>query len=371
MNAPGLPLLHVDSVVQLSGARNMNATPPGTVTTQAIEWHQRLKQGAMDAATRAQFRDWMRSPAHVEELARICLIDASLGSLKGKDRHRSTRPAVRPSLRRSGNVIHLESYAPVAAPRTQPPVLDPARLKSRISAAASVLFAVTASAIVTLVSGDRVIMTREGSWDKQLLADGTRVFAGPRTKLRMHFDNRTRAVKLLQGEALFEVARQPERPFVVSTNAGRVQALGTSFATAETDGQVIVTVVKGRVAVSADNAPDSMVPLAANQQLVLSAGGAGEPVMVNAERALKWVRDWYEYDGEQVGEIIAALNQRHASKIIVDDPRIMRLRMNSLAFQPSRPEDFVAKINRWYAGDPQNLRQADPRRGGVLHLQRT
>lgn len=333
----------------------MNATPPGTVTTQAIEWHQRLKQGELDAATRARFRTWMQSPENVKELAHICLIDASLGSLKGA-------PRVLPK-----NVIDFESYAPATRPRAQSPAPQPPRLKTKIAAAASVLLAVAVGAVATLVSTDRIIVTREGSWDKQLLNDGTVVYAGPRTKLRLHFDERTRAVELLRGEALFEVAKEPERPFIVSTNAGRVQALGTAFATAEAGGQVIVTVVKGKVAVTAGTGPRPLVPLGPNQQVVLSSRRVSEPVTVNAERELKWVRDWYEYDGEQVGEIIAELNQRHPFKIIVDDPQVMRLRMSSLAFKPSRPEDFVAAINRWYAGYPHKASQ----RREVLHLQRS
>ncbi|MBM0108665.1 FecR domain-containing protein [Steroidobacter sp. S1-65] len=334
----------------------MNATPPGTVTTQAIEWHQRLKQGEMDAATRARFRAWMRSPDHVKELAHICLIDASLGGIKREGR---ALPK---------NVIDFGSFAPMARPRTAPSAPHRARLKSKVAAAASVLLAVAVGSLAALLSGDSVIVTREGSWDKRLLNDGTVVYAGPRTKLRLHFDERTRAVELLRGEALFEVARQPGRPFVVSTNAGRVQALGSAFAAAEAGDQVVVTVMKGKVAVTGHHGAQPMVPLGANQQVVLSSRRVGDPVTVNAERELKWVRNWYEYDGEQVGEIIAELNQRHGTQIVVDDPQVMPLRMSSLAFRPSRPEEFVAQINRWYADYPH---KAGRRRDAVLHLQRS
>lgn len=52
--------------------------PDGTVVQQAIEWRQRLNQREMDPASCRAFRAWMRSPENVEELARICLIDALL-----------------------------------------------------------------------------------------------------------------------------------------------------------------------------------------------------------------------------------------------------------------------------------------------------
>lgn len=338
----------------------MNPTPPGTVTTQAIEWHQRLKQGEMDTAARTEFRAWMRSPANVKELAHICLIDASLGSLKG------------PVRALPKNVVDFQTYAPVIRPRA-PQVAETKRSRStaKIAVAASVLLAVIIGAVASLMTTDRVIMTREGSWDKQMLDDGTVVYAGPSTKLRFHFDERLRSVELLRGEALFEVAKEPERPFVVSTYAGRVEALGTAFATADSGDEIIVTVLEGKVAVSAHKGAQPMVPLGANQQVVLSQGNVSQPVAVNAERELKWIRNWYEYDGEPVGEIIAQLNQRHEAKIVVDDPQVSRLRMNSLAFKPSQPEDFVAKINRWYADYPYKApHKADGQRNGVLHLQR-
>ena len=350
-------------MVYFAAARNMNPTaaPPGTVITQAIEWHQRLKQGGMDAAARREFRTWMQSPANVKELAHICLIDASIGTLKDASRALPD------------NVIDFESYAPATRPRAQPPVATPrrSRFSSKIAVVASVLFAIVTVAIVTLLTTDRVMTTHEGRWGKQLLDDGTVVYAGPRTQLRFHFDDRTRAVELLRGEALFEVAKEPERPFIVSTNAGRVQALGTAFATAEAGEKVIVTVVRGKVGVSADEGLQPMVPLGPNQQVVLSPRRVGEPLTVNAERELKWIRNWYEYEGEQVGEVIAQLNRRHESRIVVDDPQVMRLRMSSLAFKPSRPEEFVAQINRWYADYPHKTadRQGQRRRD-VLHLQR-
>ncbi|HEY0681673.1 MAG TPA: FecR domain-containing protein [Steroidobacter sp.] len=335
----------------------MNPTPPGTVTTQAIEWHQRLKQGELDTAERTEFRAWMRSPANVKELAHICLIDASLGSLKGAERGLPK------------NVVDFQSYAPVIRPRAAQ-VAEPkrSRLTAKIAIAASVLLAVVIGVVATFGTADQEIVTSEGRWDKQLLDDGTVIHAGPRTKLRIHFDEQVRSVELLRGEALFEVAKQPERPFTVSTYAGRVQALGTKFAMAEAGADIVVTVLEGKVAVTATDGAQPIAPLGANQQVVLSQGSVSQPVTVNAERELKWIRNWYEYDGEPVGEIIAQLNQRHDAKIVVDDPQVIRLRMNSLAFKPSQPEDFVNEINRWYAGYPHKAGGAG--RNGVLHLQR-
>jgi transmembrane sensor len=336
--------------------------PRATVIQQAIEWHQRLDQGEMDPASQREFRAWMQSPAHAKELARICLIDALLQ----RDPLFKREPL--PTL--PENVIPFQAYAPPPRARlTHPPVAPAASgFKRKIAIAAGAVLAVLVGVFGGRDTTNQDIVTREGRWDKQLLEDGSVVDAGPRTRLRFDFDGETRRVTLEHGEALFEVAKDPARPFIVSTDAGTVQAIGTVFATADLGDKVVVTVASGKVAVSSAAGVQPIVPVGANQQTVLSSTGASEPVTVDAEREVKWIRNWYEDDGELVGDIIAQLNRRHEVKVIVDDPQVTRLRMSSLSFKPSEPEEFVAQINAWYADYPQ---KADsPSQRGVLHLQR-
>jgi transmembrane sensor len=345
----------------------MNPTPEqGGVIQQAVEWHQRLKQGELDQDSRHDFRVWLQtSPSHLEELARICLIDALLQDPLKKD-----LPRALPE-----NVINFDSYAMVTRPRpTQPqmPAVTPRFNTRKIAVAASVVLSVIVMAFASLVSTDQVIVTQQGHWDKQLLEDGTVVYAGPRTKLRIHFNGETRGVTLVRGEASFAVAKEPGRPFIVSTDVGTVQAVGTEFATADRGDTVVVTVAEGRVVVTPtairDDGLQPMTPVVADQQVVLSQAGVSTPVAIDAERELKWIRDWYEYDGERVGDIVAQLNLRNGVQVIVDDPQIARLRINSLAFKPSQPDDFVHKVNRWYEDYPQKT--ADQPGAKVLHLER-
>jgi hypothetical protein len=54
-------------------------------------------------------------------------------------------------------------------------------------------------------------------------------------------------------------------------------------------------------------------------------------------------------------------------EIVVDDPQVCRMRISSLSFRPSEPEDFVQKVNQIYAEYPNREGVAD---GTVLRLQR-
>ncbi len=90
-------------------------------------------------------------------------------------------------------------------------------------------------------------------------------------------------------------------------------------------------------------------------------------MLVDAERESMWVRNWYEPRGEMVCEIVQQLNQRHEVEIVVDDQQVCRMRISSLSFRPSEPEDFVQKVNHIYAGYPNRAGAAG---GTVLRLQR-
>jgi transmembrane sensor len=324
----------------------MNPPPEqGAVIKQAVEWHQRLKLGELEQDLQPELRAWLKSPAHLEELGRVCLLDALL--------ERSLKKGLRRKL--PLNVIDFDAYACVTRPRPlRQPAAAPARFNlSWFALAASVVLAVIATLWVSLVGTDHVITTASGSWEKQLLDDGTVVYAGPRTKLRFHFTDEVRGVTLVHGRALFEVAKQPARPFIVATKAGTVRAVGTAFSTCDLGDNVLVTVGEGKVAVTSTALGKGVQPMVhaiANQQVVLSSTGVSTPVPVDADRELMWLRDWYEYKGERVGDIVAQLNLLNEAQVIVEDPQVLRLRVNLLSFRPSQPEEFVRKINVWYAG---------------------
>lgn len=347
------------------GSTTMTPTPEhGAVIKQAVEWHQRLKLGELDLPSQRAFRAWIeQSPQHLKELTGLCLLDVLLQGGPLQSNVLRALPT---------NVINLESYAPAARSRAQeqmaPKVTRRFAVK-KLAVAAGLTVALFAASFVRWVSGDQAIVTAQGRWDKDLLEDGTVVQAGPGTELRIHFDDERRLVTLVRGEALFEVAKDPDRPFVVSTDAGTVRAVGTEFATHDLGDTVVVTVAEGIVAVAPSaggNRAQPSVRVTANQQVVLSPKGVSVPVVVDVDRELKWIRNWYEFHGESVGEIVAELNLRHHVRVVIDDPEVARLRLSPLSFKPSQPQDFVARINGWNAGRPRIDRQP---REDVLHIE--
>jgi transmembrane sensor len=82
------------------------------------------------------------------------------------------------------------------------------------------------------------------------LPDGSTIDLNARSKVRVRFSEQGRHVDLLEGQALFRVAKDKARPFIVAVNGTRVRAVGTQFDINQRKRGVVVTVVEGTVAVS-------------------------------------------------------------------------------------------------------------------------
>jgi transmembrane sensor len=91
------------------------------------------------------------------------------------------------------------------------------------------------------------------------LTDGSSVELNAQTKIRIAYTDNQRTIQLLRGQALFKVAKDPQRPFIVDTKTTQIRAVGTQFDVYKKSTGIQVTVVEGRVAVAAP-VPLSKVP---------------------------------------------------------------------------------------------------------------
>ncbi len=97
--------------------------------------------------------------------------------------------------------------------------------------------------------GATVVETAVGQNRTVQLADGSSVILGGRTSIDISLRPDLRQVTLSRGEALFSVAKDPSRPFLVRVGTATVTALGTEFNVRRGDDRVVVSVLEGRVLV--------------------------------------------------------------------------------------------------------------------------
>ena len=180
---------------------------------------------------------------------------------------------------------------------------------------------------------------------KEVLPDGSVVELRGDARIASDFRGRERSISLLQGTAYFEVAKDPNRPFVVRMGRVAVRAVGTAFAlelAANHDLSVLVT--EGRVGVHALPAAD---PLAAPPlQDALVSLDAGKAVSLPTAEQLKdvpivrpvndeelrtrtsWRIPQLEFSSIPLRDVVAQMNQHNARKVIIGDSAVGLIRVS-------------------------------------------
>ncbi len=210
----------------------------------AAEWVDVLKTAG--APEREEFADWLaESPRHVEEFLLVTALDRAIDELPlGRNARIQAMLACNPS-----SVVPLRLETGSAAGRRAAPALKRAGLASlRARAAGFAALAIAASLFVwQLASRGDLYSTGVGEQRTVLLPDGSEMALTAGTEARVRFSGSGRDVELLKGEALFSVAKDAVRPFVVLSSGTMIQAIGTQFNVVRRPSGTIVSVLEGAV----------------------------------------------------------------------------------------------------------------------------
>lgn len=179
--------------------------------------------------------------------------------------------------------------------------------------------------------------TEVGEQRSVMLDDGSRLLLNTDTRLRVSFDARQRTVDVRSGEAIFEVAKDPQRPFVVRVSGSEVVAVGTAFSVryggrdASAPKELTVTLIEGQVSVrpstgsSTDSlAPDKPIAMKAGDRLRLDpvAGAATAPPKVdrpNLDQVTAWKRSEAMFDATALPDAVAEMNRYSRTPIVLVD----------------------------------------------------
>ncbi len=166
------------------------------------------------------------------------------------------------------------------------------------------------------------------------LDDGSRVELDAKSAISIHNEATRRRAVLLEGQAWFEVAPDPRRPFVVDAAGGSVTALGTAFDIALGKKQAEVTVGEHRVSVSSAG---RSIEVGEGQHSVYSEHTSPHPPeAIDVEKATAWRRGRLVFNDKPLGEVIEALGRYHRGYVAFLDPAL-RLRRVSGVFLTYEP----------------------------------
>lgn len=180
------------------------------------------------------------------------------------------------------------------------------------------------------------------------LADGSMVAINTSSALEVDLKPKAREITLKQGEAWFQVAKDSERPFVVTAGSVRVRAVGTAFSVRRGergDESVGVMVTEGVVEAWVEGAAAPPRRLSAGNMIVLSST-TPTPVVespAEIERSLAWRNGEIALDGESLEEAAALFNRYNSRQIVIEDSDLAKERFVGL-FQTNAPESFASAV---------------------------
>ena len=192
------------------------------------------------------------------------------------------------------------------------------------------------------------------------LSDGSIATLAPKTAVDVEFSKSERRLKLQEGEAFFEVAKAPGRPFFVDTGSSYIKVVGTKFNVDRTDESVRISVLEGTVQIFGTAVDDNAEPLAtlgrgdvaeistlSNGEAQLASLSKGNNLSELSTLAGGWRDGWLAYDGAKLAEIVSDLNRYYAPGISMSDPKLGQLRVTA-SFKSTRIPQFIESMDNLF-----------------------
>lgn len=338
-------------------SRQVLPRPVGNVEAQAAAWFDQMRGPAVPEAVREAFYQWHdRDPRHAAAYAHV---------------KRAANRAL--ALSRHPAFMALESSTLTAMVATAGRQRRRAIRLRRAALAASIMLVLAGGALLTngswdelrylgeraryAASGQTLYRTQIGERLTVGLSDGSTMTLNTHSRAVVHFRRGERGVTLLDGQALFDVARNPKQPFVVTAADRRVTALGTMFDVRVSERDVAVTLLEGRVAVdAASEAVSAAAPLrtelAPGEQFVAARDPIATETLpmvrqVDVERTLGWRSGQILFDDDPLQEVIAEVNRYSRRQVMLADPSLAGLRISG-AFNSANPAAFVDMLTASY-----------------------
>jgi transmembrane sensor len=293
------------------------------IEAEASAWVERLRNA--EARTRRRFEQWVTAdPRHLQAYLTARVIAHELRDLQAF-RWRYLR---RMMASRNSRILPL-----------RPARHDPHIVKTwagRIAGMAAALMVVTFASYFLWVDQARTYATDVGERRLIRLADGSTVHLNAESRIRVSYSGSERLIELAQGEALFDVQRDEQRPFRVVVKDVEFEALGTSFGVSRGAKVQRLYVLTGRVGIFTESPTSTKrqmrTTVGANEQVTISGANADTIARSSLTRAQRMQRlDWTTGDlilaTDTVAEALEEFNRYQVKKFRLEDPELAQIRL--------------------------------------------
>lgn len=179
------------------------------------------------------------------------------------------------------------------------------------------------------------------------LADGSKVRLNTDSMIDVTLHRDKRSVDFLKGEARFDVARDPARPFVVTARDGAVEADHTVFNLRQRRDFTELTVIDGQVAIVGDGPPAATVPAGTSAMIRATEVSVIKLAPVDIERRTAWQEGKIQLDGATLAQAVEEFNRYRIKPLVIGDPDLYGLRMGGM-FSARDSAEFVEALKQTF-----------------------
>lgn len=340
------------------------------IIDEAADWLVEFSTGDADQASKKAFDRWLRqSPEHVRVyLEMLPIWDDGAIALPGDPTRAEELIAL---ASRPPTLVALDRSSPARQGPTELTKASPSRMtvlrRPWAIAAAMAVVMVCFSAVWLRARQFPVYSTAVGEQRTIQLSDGSTMELNTQSRVRVEFDAHARQIRLLEGQALFHVARDAHRPFTVSSDVAQVRAVGTVFDVYRRTNGTVVTVVEGRVRIDpyvprpdersgVDRAlgsseatphvakkpilPHAGVLLSAGEQIVLPTTEPTTTRRTDVSQATAWTQGRLIFESTPLTDVAEEFNRYNERRIVVDGEKLAEFRVNG-SFRSSDPSSLL------------------------------
>ena len=327
-----------------------------SILEQASHWWELLHGDGASSSDHREFGEWVaRSPERVEAYLQTARLLKAIKSPK----------LIWPNTEAEALIREAKSSPETVLPFSTARVMgrvdrgEVQHFTKRFAWAAAALLLMAVGLVLFMLETPQEFRTALGEQRSVLLADGSRVTLNTASSIEVNLLKARRNVRLVHGEALFEVMHDPARPFVVHAGNALLSDVGTQFNVDMRSNGTTVTVVEGRVAVdsgrprenagaqAAHGRPGTLeaLILGANDRVVITPAGLGAPQHgVNVAPTVAWMQRQLMFEHRPLSDVAEEFNRYNRDRIDIDSAELKRQEVTGV-FEANDPASFVAFLS--------------------------
>lgn len=304
---------------------------PDAVVDQALDWFLRHQSDQeLDAAQEVAFNHWLAAePAHRRAWSEVNATWNAPETLVGTqmlDLNLRQKPAGRRGFRMRGPVRRYVVTGALAIAASLLLTLALPYLSGQITPALLADYA-----------------THTGEKREIALPDGSLMVLNTDTAIALDFDAVRRGVRLLRGEAWFDVVHDPAHPFHVLASHSEVEVKGTAFSVATENDRDTIRLQRGAVEAHHNLSDVDRVHLTAGQMVVASEKAMSKVTSFQPDESLAWLENRIVFDDTSLGEALHEIGRYFDGRLIVLNDALLNARVSGF-YRTDRAADAIAAI---------------------------